>query len=242
MHFRLMTYNIHKGIGGIDRRYRLERIVETIQHCAPDVVLLQEVDRGVPRSHKDHQAERLSELLGLPHSAYQLNVQLTVGGYGNAILSKLPLGATWNLELKIPLKKQRRGLAVEIRTSERPDARTLLVYNVHLGLAGFERRMQLRRLLGCRGLREDQSYTGVIVGGDFNDAYNNLGRQILEPARFRCATRAVRTFPAILPVRPLDRVYYRGGLHSEHAFACHTHTARQASDHLPLVVDFSVAP
>ncbi len=30
MRFRLMTYNIHKGIGGVDRRYRFERIIETL--------------------------------------------------------------------------------------------------------------------------------------------------------------------------------------------------------------------
>ena len=25
-----MTYNIHKGIGGVDRRYRFEQIIETL--------------------------------------------------------------------------------------------------------------------------------------------------------------------------------------------------------------------
>ena len=242
MHFRLMTYNIHKGIGGIDRRYRLERIAETIEHCQPDVLLMQEVDRGVPRSHKHDQVERLGELLGFPYAAFQLNVHLKLGGYGNAILSRLPLGETWNLDLKIPLKKRRRGLAVELRTSERADAHSVLLYNVHLGLAGFERRIQLRRVLASRSLTDAQNYAGVIVAGDFNDAFNNLGRQILEPAQFRCATRAARTFPAMLPVRPLDRVYFRGDLHSQHAFVCHTRTARQASDHLPLIVDFSLTP
>src|SRR5580765_5233329 len=49
MRFHLVTYNIHKGIGGVDRRYRPERIVEALQHHRPDLVLLQEVDDGVPR-------------------------------------------------------------------------------------------------------------------------------------------------------------------------------------------------
>ena len=31
MHFRLLSYNIHKGIGGVDRRYDLGRIVDTIR-------------------------------------------------------------------------------------------------------------------------------------------------------------------------------------------------------------------
>ncbi len=44
---RLLSYNIHKGIGGRDRRYRLERIVDVIESENPDFICLQEVDRHV---------------------------------------------------------------------------------------------------------------------------------------------------------------------------------------------------
>ena len=44
MHFRLISYNIHKGIGGVDRRYDLGRVIETINFYRPDIALLQEVD------------------------------------------------------------------------------------------------------------------------------------------------------------------------------------------------------
>ena len=40
MQFRLITYNIHKGIGGVDRRYRLERIIETLARYKADIILL----------------------------------------------------------------------------------------------------------------------------------------------------------------------------------------------------------
>ena len=63
MSFRVVTYNIHKGIGGVDRRYQLDRIVETLSHLEADIVCLQEVDDGVPRSHHDQQAKMLSEAL-----------------------------------------------------------------------------------------------------------------------------------------------------------------------------------
>ena len=36
MRFRLLTYNIHKGIGGVDRRYRLGRIVEAEAYIGED--------------------------------------------------------------------------------------------------------------------------------------------------------------------------------------------------------------
>jgi endonuclease/exonuclease/phosphatase family metal-dependent hydrolase len=46
MKLTILSWNIHKGIGGIDRRYRLERVIEVIRHHDPDVALLQEVAEG----------------------------------------------------------------------------------------------------------------------------------------------------------------------------------------------------
>jgi endonuclease/exonuclease/phosphatase family metal-dependent hydrolase len=112
------------------------------------------------------------------------------------------------------------------------------LFNVHLGLAGFERTIQLRRLLASDALQHTRPPTGVIVAGDYNDVWGTLGRRLLEPAGFKAACFRRKTFPAVLPIRSLDRVYYRGALEVRHSFASHTAVARQASDHLPLVVDF----
>ena len=60
---RLLCWNIHKGIGGVDRRYDLHRILRVIDHYDPDVVVLQEVDRGVPRSRRQDQTSLISEVL-----------------------------------------------------------------------------------------------------------------------------------------------------------------------------------
>ncbi len=238
MRFRLMTYNIHKGIGGVDRRYRPERIIETISHCNPDIVLLQEVDDGVPRSRRDRQVDTLGDALEMPHRAFQPNVALKEGHYGNAILSRFPLSDVHDLDLTIPLKKRRRGLAAHCRLRFGGHVHTILIFNFHLGLAAYERRIQLRRMLDCQLLKRTHKNTPVIAAGDFNDVWANLGRQIMEPAQFNCAAGLVRTFPAILPMRPLDRIYFRGELQVDHGFASRTRVARQASDHLPLVAEF----
>ncbi len=238
MRFRLMTYNIHKGIGGVDRRYRPERIIEVVEHCQPDILLLQEVDDGVPRSRLDRQVDTLGEALGYNHRAYQHNVSLRRGFYGNAILSRFPLTHIQHLDLTIPLKKRRRGLAARCRVHVGGHSRTLLLFNTHLGLAGFERRVQLRRFLSSELLNRTHKNTPVIAAGDFNDVWARLGRQVMQPAGFSTATGPIKTFPAILPMRPLDRVFFRGDLIVDHSFASRTKVARQASDHLPLVVDF----
>lgn len=239
MHFRLVTYNIHKGIGGVDRRYRPERVIEVLAHCRADIILLQEVDDGVPRSRRHRQVDSLGDALELPYRTYQRNVALTEGHYGNAILSRFPLLDEHHLELTIPPRKRRRGLAVHCRLPVDGHTRSVLVFNFHLGLAAFERRMQLRRFLASDILRRTHRNTAVVAAGDMNDVWGNLGRQIMEPAGFR-TTGAMKTFPAILPMRPLDRIYFRGGIDLERGFVSRTQVARQASDHLPLLAEFTL--
>ena len=73
---RLLTYNIHKGIGGRDRLYRLRRIIEVIENENPDLLCLQEVDRGVPRSRLHDQPKLLSEQFFSAGCTFQLNVRL----------------------------------------------------------------------------------------------------------------------------------------------------------------------
>ncbi len=237
MRFRLITYNIHKGIGGVDRRYRLERIVAVLARYEPDVVLLQEVAEGVPRSRRHRQVDLLGDALGLCHRAFQVNVKLRKGVYGNAILSRFPLSDVQDIDLTVPLKKRRRALVAHCRLGFDGHTSRLLIANLHLGLAALERRVQLRRLLRSDVLVHTHRDTAVIVAGDFNDVYGKLGRRLLEPAGFQPAAGRVKTFPAILPLRPLDRIYFRGRLKLVRSFAPRTAMARRASDHLPLVAE-----
>lgn len=237
---RVLTYNIHKGIGGLDRRYRPERIVEVISAQSPDIVLLQEVDEGVPRSNGHFQAEMLAEELGLRHWAFQRNVRLTHGCYGNAILSRLPLADVEELDLTIPLKKKRGCLMAHCRLTIGAHHRTLLVANLHLGLAGFERKMQLNRLVQSDTVKRTHAETPAIIGGDFNDVWSSLGRKVMKPIGFLPASHQIKTFPAAMPMRALDNIYYRGDIKLQHAFSGHSKVAKAASDHLPLVADFIV--
>jgi len=242
MRLRVLTYNIHKGIGGVDRRYDLSRTIETIQHCDPDIVFLQEVDDGVPRSSGHRQVELLSEALGLKHHAYQHNVAVKNGHYGNAILSRFPLTDHSHLDLSLPMLIKRRALFTHSRVTVDGHTRTLLLINLHLGLSGVERRIQVRKLLTCDVLKRTHQQTGIILGGDFNDVWANLGRLLVEPAGFRPTCPHYKTFPAALPMRPLDRIYIRGQLSIDHGFASRTKQAKRASDHLPLVVDLKIEP
>jgi endonuclease/exonuclease/phosphatase family metal-dependent hydrolase len=62
---------------------------------------------------------------------------------------------------------------------------------------------------------------------------------------FRCASDRVdgpqngmRTFPSFAPTGSLDKVFYRGPIRALRSRTSRLRSARLASDHLPVVVDF----
>ncbi len=237
---RLVTYNIHKGIGGVDRRYRPQRVVEVLAATRADFLLLQEVDEGVPRSRQHRQVDLLGEALGFEHRVYYPNVRLKRGHYGNALLSRYPIDHHENIDLSIPLKKKRGALHARLSIDKRGVHRRLWLFNVHLGLAEFERRRQLRRVLAWQHEHRMRHDTAVVVAGDFNDVWGRLGPVVLEPEGYHGSGRRIRTFPALRPLRPLDRVFASGPVHIAFAHRGRMRCARVASDHLPLVAELQL--
>ena len=104
---RLLSYNIHKGVGGRDRRYRLERVMDVIEGENPDLICLQEVVRKAPHYRSDDQPRLLAERF-LPEGwLYQLNVHYRQGGYGNLLLSRWPIVAQHQISLRLNSRKPR---------------------------------------------------------------------------------------------------------------------------------------
>src|SRR5436190_15267074 len=113
---RLLSYNIHKGIGGRDRRCRLQRVIDVIEAENPDVMCLQEVARNSRRSYFHDQPKMLMEYFNASAELYQLNVHLKGGGYGNLILSRWPLVVKHQISLRFNTKKPRGAQMVVIDT------------------------------------------------------------------------------------------------------------------------------
>lgn len=232
---RVLSYNIHKGIGGRDRRYQPERILEVIDQERPDLVCLQEVDRHVRRSRHHDQPRMLAKWFGAEAHLYQLNVRLQQGGYGNLILSRFPFRETHQVSLRLRTKKPR---GAQLAVVETPSGLLHLV-NWHLGLAENERLWQVNHLLS-HPLFFRGAHLPTLIVGDFNDWRNRLAGDIFEPAGFAQVTRPVsrfRSFPAYWALANLDKAFGRG-VEVRHAFVPRHRLAREASDHLPLVVDF----
>jgi endonuclease/exonuclease/phosphatase family metal-dependent hydrolase len=233
---RLLSYNIHKGIGGRDRRYRIDRIIRVIEAEHPDLVCLQEVDRNVHRTRYDDQPARLAEALHDAGQLYQLNVRLKAGGYGNLILSRWPFRLTHHVSLRLRWRKPR---GAQLAVVETPEGLLHLV-NWHLGLAERERHWQARHLLEYAHFLESAALPTLIVG-DFNDWRNTLARGAFARHGFEQVTvphERFRSFPAYFPIISLDKAFARGGIAVRHTRVAHSFLARRASDHLPLIVDF----
>lgn len=237
---RLLTWNVHKGLGGLDRTYAPWRITEVIRYHDPDVVLMQEVADGVARYGRDRQARSWAAALGYPHVVFHPDVRLASGRWGNAILSRFPVRTCTHVNLSFPLKKRRGAMVAELELSRH---RLLHVVNVHLGLSGVERRWQIRRLLRMPVIARLGARSRVVLAGDTNDWAGALARRFgsLRLAGFSTAWSrhhgSPRTFPSWAPVAALDRVFLAGPLACRHAHRSAHVLARRASDHLPVVVD-----
>lgn len=236
-HVRVMTWNIHKGVGGLDRRYDLGRTIAVIEAAQPDVVLLQEVAQGIPSLRGDDQAELMTNAFG-GYWAFHPEHQFKRGGYGNLILSRWPLDSLSHVDLTIGFRKTRGLLQAHVRAKLGDHQHTLIVHNLHLGLATSERSLQLQRFLDSHPFRRVHQTTPIVLGGDLNDVWGSLGPKHLVPAGFRRAGPLARSFPAAMPLRPLDGLFFRGNLEERSAQVLITPLAKSASDHLPLVADF----
>jgi endonuclease/exonuclease/phosphatase family metal-dependent hydrolase len=233
---RALSWNIHRAIG-VDRRFRPERVISILDYYSPDIVMLQEVDDGAPRSRELDLAREIARALGYEHYAIGHNVRLRKGRYGNATLSRWPILRERNIDLTIGFLR-RRGcqhtrIALKAATAR---TRALEVFNLHLGLSARSREFASLPF-----------GTPTIVAGDYNDWRSLLRPFFVDMLGFRSATggnvereRAIATFPSFFPRVALDRIYYRGPLHLAAARRCRLALSRVASDHLPVIVDFDV--
>lgn len=247
MRLRVMTYNIHRAIG-VDRRFRPTRIAQIVSHHQPDILMLQEVDEGAPRSRELDLARELAATLDFPHYAVGHNVPLRKGRYGNATLSRYPILRERNIDLTIAPRKRRGCQHTTLRAEKvAGHPHEIDVFNLHLGLSAAERARQVGLLVRSSEFAGLDTQRTCLVGGDFNDWRALLHPIFTEILSFDCATQtrhiydgAMRTYPSFSPRGGLDKIYYRGSIRMHAARTCRLRASRVASDHLPVIADFEL--
>lgn len=248
MRIRLLSYNIHRAIG-VDRQFRPDRIVEVLRRHDADIALLQEVDRYVPRSGLLDLASHLSRELNYQYRAVGMNVYMKRGKYGNATLSRFPIGRQRNIDLTVGSAKRRGAQHTRLHIHAGGHVYDLDVFNVHLSLTARLRRIQVQHLLSTPDLAQLDGAAPVVVAGDTNDWQGELKRKFFTPAGFACATNrgpasgwALRTYPSFAPNVGLDKIFYRGAIELLSVQRSRLEIARIASDHLPVIAEFQLHP
>ena len=237
---KVLSYNIHKGFTANNTSYVLKEIRQAIRHAGCDLVFLQEVlgaHTGHARKHSNWitgtQFEYLADSIW-SHYAYGRNAIYQHGHHGNAILSKLPFSWWENTDVSRFVFSQ-RGILHGIV------ADTVHVFCVHLGLLGIERRAQVKTLIKAVEQRVPDG-APLIIAGDFNDWSLRIDRKIqrgldVQEAFFAAHGRHSRTYPASMPMLPMDRIYFRNlDLVDAHRQMDDRH--RELSDHCAVFAEF----
>jgi endonuclease/exonuclease/phosphatase family metal-dependent hydrolase len=237
-HIRVATYNIHK-CRGLDGRVRPGRILDVLREVNADVIALQEVVRvEADRPEKD-QVNFMAAELGM-NFQFGENRQFRGGTYGNALLSRYPLGAACNYDISANGREPRGCLRVDMNL---PGGAILHVFNIHMGTAFLERREQARKLVSPNILHHAELSGPRIVLGDFNEWTRGLTTRLLRQhfiaPNLRDHMKRSRTYPGPLPFLHLDHIYFDPTFHLNHLTLHKTRLSLMASDHLPLVADFS---
>ena len=241
--FTVLTINTHKGFTALNRRFILPQLREAVRSVSADVVFLQEV-HGTHEHHPKRydnwpampQYEFLADSLW-PQFAYGRNAVYPAGDHGNALLSKFQIVRHDNLDVSISGHENRGVLHCVLRLpGEGPEVHAICV---HLGLRESHRTEQLKLL--ARRLEELPGDAPVIIAGDFNDwrQQADLSQSGLKEVFVETHGKPARTFPARLPLLPLDRIYVRN-LNIRNPKVLTTRPWSHLSDHVPLSVEIEL--
>lgn len=233
---RVLCYNIHHGAGE-DGVIDLKRIVNVIKSVNPDMVSLQEVDKGVDRTGRVDQPAVLAELTGM-HVVFEKNIDFQGGEYGNAVLTRLPIESYKNHKLPQLTPDEQRGM-LEVRV--RLDDRQIVFYATHFDYHGDdEERLASAELFS--DMVSQQPAKTVILAGDLNARPDSpvlvkLNTFLIDTHDPDCGPGY--TYPADAPDRRIDYILHTpdAGLRAVEARVL---DEPLASDHRPLLVVFEL--
>jgi endonuclease/exonuclease/phosphatase family metal-dependent hydrolase len=211
----------------MDGRVSAERVAAVLREVNADVIGLQEV--------LGHQADVIAAELALPFALGE-NRRHRGAAYGNVVLSRFPIQSTRNYDLSVIGREQRGCLRADLDLN---GAGVLHVFNVHLGTGLIERRRQGPKLIAGQLLGDLALQAPRLLIGDFNEWTRGLTTQLLR-SHMKSADFRRRSYPGLLPVLHLDHIYYDPALKLESIKIHRSRLSLMASDHLPLVGDFSL--
>lgn len=239
--FRVVTYNIHKGVQGLGptRRLEIHNLLHAVEQFDADVVCLQEVrhfHRKLQRRFAHWPTVGQATYLAPEgyEAVYRTNAVTRHGEHGNALLSRWPVLSHGHEDVS-DHRFEQRGLLHGVLQVEQREVHVVVV---HLGLIHASRERQVQSL-GRFLAREVPVDAPLIVAGDFNDWGIRLHRPMARLGLHTLEEVRLATYPSRLPLMSLDRVYVRG-LTWRSAHVPHGPVWARLSDHLPLITELEL--
>ena len=197
---KVLTFNILGG-RNVDGKRDVTRLAKIIKVLDPDIVAMQEVDKGTGRMQGRDTTAELAKLTGM-YQAYGKAMDYDGGLYGEAVLSKYPIKQIKNYPL--PAEKgaePRAALTVKVNIPG-IDAEYLFIAT-HLDHLSKEtnRIMQAHKLNEIISSQE-QNY---IIAGDMNAEPDSKTMKILsEKAQFTPKSLHLPTYSSSKPKVKID--------------------------------------
>ncbi len=244
---KVMTYNIHHANPpGSPGLINIDTLVKIINREQPDLLALQEVDKGVKRSGEMDQALAIAHRTGM-HYRFFKAIDYDGGEYGVAILSKLPILKANHIALPQSVKAEARVMGyVELEMSKKE---RLIFANTHLDARRTDenRQLQMRQIMDYF---KDSPWP-VILAGDFNDVPRSNTLDIFDQDFYRAGKEISSehfglTFPQDNPDRTLDYIGVKHPAASAKKTSFYQMTEfsifpeSYASDHLPVMVKYRI--
>jgi endonuclease/exonuclease/phosphatase family metal-dependent hydrolase len=233
---RVMTYNIQHGAGA-DGKIDLLRTAEAINHEKPDIVALEEVDRGVARTDRRDLPAELAALTGMT-SYFSNNFDFQGGEYGNAVLTRLPILQETNCHYHMIRPKEQRGIIQMVLDAH---GRKIVFMATHIDYRGDD----TERLLNVAEIHKlVEQYAGlpIFICGDFND---HPGSRVHQKMKEKMADTWEMvgqgpglSYSSLKPAKRIDYIWISptNAIMPLKAWVPQT----QASDHFPLVGEFQL--
>lgn len=225
---RVATFNIQHGLRGDGARVDIDLTGSVAAGLKADVLALQEVDVGVPRSARVDEAAEVAAACGLEHAFGAATSVGVIGLYGNALAAKSPLR---DVEVKrLPRRRFRSEPRAAVLARIDLAGTAVTVAATHLSIHPEEVHDQLKAAVAWLLARPGP----WILVGDLNLLPHHVA-PVVEAHGFELAGGDA-TFPAHAPRIRIDHVAVAGGLRIAGVEIGET----PASDHRPLVVEVDI--
>jgi endonuclease/exonuclease/phosphatase family metal-dependent hydrolase len=234
---KVISYNIHHANPPSKAREGLidvDAIANVINNQHPDLVGVQEVDKGTKRSGNIDEAALLGQKTGM-HYRFFKAIDHDGGEYGLAILSKYPVESSAKVDLPQAMKGEARILSYI--TLKIPGKGLITFANTHLDAQrpDSNRVVQVKRIMEEMGKRSGP----IIITGDFNSEPDKETIRILDQNFKRsCVEGCPFTIPEIRPNKTIDFIAIKNAnwAAKEHTVIPETY----ASDHRPVTVIYQM--